>query len=545
MSAIRHRTRTLGRGIDWLPRHDSHYILARMMVSARHATPICIVQDTLREVEGVMGRASVFSFGLLTGSLCHCRRSERDYTLIDGWDECEYPSEEGDVYGLIARTLRERMVLAERAGATVIGFYLSGTSVVPRVAREDIALFRAVFEQPWNVMLLRDRAAEGEVGAFMRVESVDEQPYAAPFTELLPDAGRGNRGKVPTTVVRWTNYQPTESVRADGGGEVAQRVPANAGVPWHRELFGRAVGAARTSGGSTVSDLAAVIGRLRGGNHVSIRSSVRTALPSVAQASREAEGPAESIVAASVADTQPAAAPVADTRISDTPAVAAPAAATPVAAIPPAAPPQAAAQAVAAPEVAPPAAAPIVATPASAPPAAALPAALTPIVATPAVAAPIILMNAVSPPPEPGTTAKAGRLFELPPPSVADTVIQATEERSSGVSWPIPSASQSVTDSPRPAPTQAVAADCAETVTVQHSHPSHAHSQGATDTWEELSLQTPHRLNSPTGPFELLMVPPREAEFGGSHRVRMKVAAIAVFVVALGVLAVALMVRPG
>lgn len=511
MSAIRHRTRTLGRGIDWLPRHDSHYILARMMVSARHATPICIVQDTLREVEGVMGRASVFSFGLLTGSLCHCRRSERDYTLIDGWDECEYPSEEGDVYGLIARTLRERMVLAERAGATVIGFYLSGTSVVPRVAREDIALFRAVFEQPWNVMLLRDRAAEGEVGAFMRVESVDEQPYAAPFTELLPDAGRGNRGKVPTTVVRWTNYQPTESVRADGGGEVAQRVPANAAVPWHRELFGRAVGAARTSGGSTVSDLAAVIGRLRGGNHVSIRSSVRTALPSVAQASREAEGPAESIVAASAADTQPAAAPVADTPISDTPAVAAPAAATPVAAIPPAA----------------------------------LPAALTPIVATPAVAAPIILMNAVSPPPEPGTTAKAGRLFELPPPSVADTVIQATEERSSGVSWPIPSASQSVTDSPRPAPTQAVAADCAETVTVQHSHPSHAHSQGATDTWEELSLQTPHRLNSPTGPFELLMVPPREAEFGGSHRVRMKVAAIAVFVVALGVLAVALMVRPG
>lgn len=251
MNSTHRRVRTLERGVEWLPRHDSHYILARMMVSARHAPPICIQQGTLRELDDLVRAAPEFSFGLLTGDLCTCRRSERDYTLIDGLVECALPEEEGDIYGLIALALRERIVLLERAGSPVVGFYLSNTSVVPKVAPEDVALFRSVFQQPWSVMLLRDRVSDGEVGAFIRVESVDERPYAAPFTELIAGEGGRRRKEAPRTMVRWTNYQPTEIVTSYSAVEamkVSEAGRARDGGPMVRGFLGRTIGRVGDSG---------------------------------------------------------------------------------------------------------------------------------------------------------------------------------------------------------------------------------------------------------------------------------------------------------
>jgi hypothetical protein len=251
MNSTHRRVRTLERGVEWLPRHDSHYILARMMVSARHAPPICIQQSTLRELDDLVHAAPEFSFGLLTGDLCTCRRSERDYTLIDGLVECALPEEEGDIYGLIALALRERIVLLERAGSRVIGFYMSNTSVIPKVAPEDVALFRSVFQQPWSVMLLRDRVADGEVGAFIRVESVDERPYAAPFTELVAGEGGRRRKEAPRTMVRWTNYQPTEIVTSCSGVEarkVSEAGAARDGGLLVRGFLGRTIGRVGGSG---------------------------------------------------------------------------------------------------------------------------------------------------------------------------------------------------------------------------------------------------------------------------------------------------------
>src|SRR5690606_11377736 len=63
------------------------------------------------------------------------------------------------------------------------------------------------------MMLLRDSPAHGGTGAFIRVESMDGQPYAAPFRELLPKPGWRHRKDTPSSVVMWQNYQPTEESR--------------------------------------------------------------------------------------------------------------------------------------------------------------------------------------------------------------------------------------------------------------------------------------------------------------------------------------------
>src|SRR5690606_33436622 len=63
------------------------------------------------------------------------------------------------------------------------------------------------------MMLLRDSPAHGGTGAFIRVESMDGQPYAAPFRELLPKPGWRHRKDTPSSVVMWQNYQPTEEIR--------------------------------------------------------------------------------------------------------------------------------------------------------------------------------------------------------------------------------------------------------------------------------------------------------------------------------------------
>src|SRR5690606_39165867 len=102
MIALHRRTRTLERGIEWLPRHDAHYILAGMLVSARDAPPICVLQSTLKSIELHIRADGPWQYGLLTGQLCFCRRSERAYTLIDGSVECPTPDDEGDDYSTMA-----------------------------------------------------------------------------------------------------------------------------------------------------------------------------------------------------------------------------------------------------------------------------------------------------------------------------------------------------------------------------------------------------------------------------------------------------------
>lgn len=217
MNSSHRRIRALERGVEWLPRHDSHYILAGMMVSARAAPPICILQHTFRDLDEHLRSAQDFAFGLLAGSLCTCKQSGRHYTLVDGFVPCQLPAGTGgdDPYGLIALALRQQIVMLERTGKLALGFYLCDTTVVPHVALEDVGLFRSVFTQPWNLMLIRDQGDDGDLGAFIRVEPVDERAFAAPFTELISErAGRRSRGEVPPSVVRWVNYQPTEPVTA-------------------------------------------------------------------------------------------------------------------------------------------------------------------------------------------------------------------------------------------------------------------------------------------------------------------------------------------
>lgn len=233
--AVRRRTRTLERGIEWRPRHDPHYLLASIMVSVREAPPICILQRTLLDVERHLRfGGGAWNWGLLTGQLCFCRRSHRPYVLLDG--SVAYPplDTEPDDYAAVAAAMDERIAELEHRGIVVAGYYRSGVRVVPRPSRGEVGLFRALFEQPWQTMLLRDLTGTHGTGAFLRIEPMDGQPYAAAFTELLPRQGWRQRRELPASAVAWTNYRSTEPV-----GEVrvshAGDAPAVHGVRASRE----------------------------------------------------------------------------------------------------------------------------------------------------------------------------------------------------------------------------------------------------------------------------------------------------------------------
>lgn len=220
-----HRTRRATEGaITWLPRHDGHYILAGLLVSAREAEPVAFTQHALLAVERQRLRGGVGSsgYGLLTGRFCLSPQTELRFLLVDGLMECPpLDAAACDVPALMARDLNAQIVDATRRRLAVAGFYRWGTEVLPRASEPDVGVLRALFPCPWQLMLVCDH--EGN-GAVVRVEPSHMRAYATPFFELGGKRHARRRGKeVPRqTAVSWRTYIPSEpvtliDVTAEGG----------------------------------------------------------------------------------------------------------------------------------------------------------------------------------------------------------------------------------------------------------------------------------------------------------------------------------------
>jgi hypothetical protein len=218
--------RVPGRAVAWLPTHDPYFRLAAVLRTARALPPLYVTQNALLEVdEHICSRPYPFPFGLLTGALCVCPKTRVEYVLIDGAIRAESTLEDDDVEAQIAWEFQALESEARPRGRVVVGWYQGDAEVTGRVSPEEVKLHRALFPEPWQVMLVRSGASGPARGAFIRVDSTSARGYATPFSELV-EKPRRRKEPLPATVVAWENYRAEEPVvhiaasatRSAGGG---------------------------------------------------------------------------------------------------------------------------------------------------------------------------------------------------------------------------------------------------------------------------------------------------------------------------------------
>jgi hypothetical protein len=215
----------LDRVVKWLPRDDAFYLLAAVMTSAS-AEPLVVPREVLLQVERhLRDPGATRGCGILHGAMCACPRTRIRYLLIEGAVRAVTAITEHEPPMATVERLRALVREVERRGKRVVGWYRGGAAIVPRLSPRDVAVHRELFPDAWRVALLRDMAAPGQAGAFVRVEPVDGRAYLVPFQEVLPRAGWRDREAGRTAVV-WRNYRPEREV--EPLTEVTAAVPAPA-----------------------------------------------------------------------------------------------------------------------------------------------------------------------------------------------------------------------------------------------------------------------------------------------------------------------------
>jgi hypothetical protein len=222
----------LGRAVLWLPTHDPYFRLAAVLKTAQALPPLCVTQDALLEVdEHIRSRPYPFPFGLLTGALCICPKTRVEYVLIDGAIRAESTLEDDDVEAQIAWEFQALEAEAQQRGRIVVGWYQGDAEVTGRVPPEEVKLHRALFAEPWQVMLVRSGASGPVRGAFVRVDSMSERGYAVPFSELVEKPQR-RKESLAETVVAWENYRTEEPIVHADAPASATRSAGEDRAPW-------------------------------------------------------------------------------------------------------------------------------------------------------------------------------------------------------------------------------------------------------------------------------------------------------------------------
>ena len=268
-------TRVREAGVTWRPSHDAHYMTAALLVSAREAPPICVLQPVLLAVDAhLRDTEDGLAYGMLTGRHCHCPRSGRAYLLVDVAHPLPPLAADRDLHAHMATALGEKGTELQRAGCTLLGYYRGAATVEPRPAPADVALLHALFPEPWQLMLVREDGTPTSGGAFVRFEPIGARAYPAPFMELLPRRRARRDGRALSTVA-WRDYHPDEPVLPLAPAE-GRRVRPTAAEP-------------RRSLGARLHGLAAgLLGGQRGDGRI---SPAETAPPSPSTASPRIELP--------------------------------------------------------------------------------------------------------------------------------------------------------------------------------------------------------------------------------------------------------------
>jgi hypothetical protein len=228
----RPKRRVLGRAVLWLPTHDPYFRLAAILRTAQALPPLYVTKDALLEVdEHIRSRPFPFPFGLLTGALCVCPKTRVEYVLIDGAIRAQSTLADDDVEAQIAWEFQALEAEAQHRGRVAVGWYQGDAEVTGRVSPEEVNLHRALFPEPWQVMLVRSGASGPVRGAFVRVDSMSEHGYATPFSELMGMPQR-RKESLPATVVAWENYGAEEPVVHVDAPASATRSAGEGRSPW-------------------------------------------------------------------------------------------------------------------------------------------------------------------------------------------------------------------------------------------------------------------------------------------------------------------------
>jgi len=216
------RARRLGPAIAWTPEDDPYYLLAGMLNGSKGLPAVSVTQSALLELRSKIKNAqSTVTFGLLAGELCVSPERNAQYLVVDEVTPARNDLSEVDLKSQLEVALRSLATDAQSRGKIPIGWYAGDIGEDLQLDGEDLSLHRAVFPEPWQLVLLHDDTARQERGAFLRYAQASNRLYAIPFFELLPDSSRANVTK-RRTALHWVNYRPDSPVsrlpESDGTG---------------------------------------------------------------------------------------------------------------------------------------------------------------------------------------------------------------------------------------------------------------------------------------------------------------------------------------
>jgi hypothetical protein len=203
----------------WAPTPDSHNELARRLGSAADATPLCLTQPGILELEAhLRDGSSPLPFGLLAGDVYLCPQTQSEYVLIDSVARARIELTEHDPYTQLAGELRSLISEQAKHEKIAIGWYLGGLGDDLTLDGDATDLHRKLFPEHWQVALVHGETSSTERGAFLRFESTWSLWYSIPFCELVSERG-GRESRLKGTALRWANYHVDASARPADAAE--------------------------------------------------------------------------------------------------------------------------------------------------------------------------------------------------------------------------------------------------------------------------------------------------------------------------------------